>query len=62
VGSVNFLSICTVMLSVAGLCLGKDLPLLRNVGWKIVPVGLVSITASFLLSVVIAEFALSFWI
>lgn len=62
VGSVNFLSICTVMLSVAGLSLGKDLPLLRNIGWKIVPVGLVSITASFLLSVVIAEFALGFWI
>jgi len=61
VASVDFLSIATVMLTLAGLSLGKDLPLLRNIGWKIIPVGLVAITASFLLSAVIAEFALGFW-
>ncbi len=61
VSSVDFLSIATVMLTLAGLSLGKDVPLLRNIGWKIIPVGLVSITASFLLSVVIAEFALGYW-
>ncbi|WP_432178690.1 DUF3100 domain-containing protein [Streptomyces sp. NBC_00063] len=61
VGSVDFLSIATIMLTLAGLSLGKDLPLLRRIGWKIVPVGLVAITASFLLSVVIAEFTLGVW-
>ncbi|WOF22997.1 DUF3100 domain-containing protein [Microbacterium betulae] len=61
VAAVDFLSIATVMLTLAGLSLGKDLPLLRNIGWKIVPVGLVAITASFLLSAVVAEFALGFW-
>lgn len=58
VKTVDFLSIATVMLTLAGLSLGKDIPLLKNIGWKIIPVGLVAITASFLLSTVIAEFAL----
>jgi len=61
VTAVDFLSIATVMLTLAGLSLGKDVPLLKNIGWKIVPVGLVAITASFLLSVLIAEFALGYW-
>jgi hypothetical protein len=59
--SVDFLSIATVMLTLAGLSLGKDIPLLKNIGWKIIPVGLLAITASFLLSTVIAEFALGLW-
>ncbi len=59
--SVDFLSIATVMLTLAGLSLGKDIPLLKNIGWKIIPVGLVAITASFLLATVIAEFALGLW-
>lgn len=58
VGSVNFLSICTVVLTVAGLSLGKDIPLLRRIGWRIVPVGLVAIASSYLFSVVIAQFTL----
>jgi hypothetical protein len=61
VKTVDFLSIATVMLTLAGLSLGKDIPLLRNIGWKIIPVGLLAITASFLLSTVIAEFALGLW-
>ena len=61
VKTVDFLSIATVMLTLAGLSLGKDIPLLKNIGWKIIPVGLVAITASFLLSTMIAEFALGLW-
>lgn len=61
VKTVDFLSIATVMLTLAGLSLGKDIPLLKNIGWKIIPVGLVAVTASFLLSTVIAEFALGLW-
>lgn len=59
--SVEFLALITVMLTIAGLSLGKDLPMLRSIGWKIIPVGIVSITASFLLSAVVAEFALGLW-
>ncbi|GAA3339435.1 DUF3100 domain-containing protein [Curtobacterium pusillum] len=59
--TVDFLSICTVVLTIAGLSLGKDLPKLRSIGWKIVPVGLVAIVTSYLLSVVVAEFALGLW-
>lgn len=61
VASIDVLSIATVMLTLAGLSLGKDLSLLKEIGWKIIPVGLVAITASFLLSTVIAEFALGYW-
>lgn len=61
VSSIDFLSIACVALTFAGLSLGKDLPLLKTVGWKIVPVGLVAITASFVLATLIAEFALGFW-
>jgi hypothetical protein len=59
--SVDFLALITVMLTIAGLSLGKDLPMLKSIGWKIIPVGTVAITASFLLSAVVAEFALGFW-
>lgn len=58
VDSVDFLSICTVVLTVAGLSLGKDIGLLRRIGWRIVPVGLVAIGSSYFFSVVIAQFAL----
>lgn len=61
VNGVDFLAVCTLVLTVAGLSLGKDLPMLRAIGWKIVPVGLVAIAASYLLSVVVAEFALGLW-
>ncbi|MEW5095511.1 DUF3100 domain-containing protein [Clavibacter michiganensis] len=61
VTSIDFLSIACATLTFAGLSLGKDAALLKTVGWRIVPVGLVAITASFLLSAVIAEFALGFW-
>lgn len=61
VSSVDFLTVCTVVLTIAGFTLGKDMPMLRAIGWKIVPVGIVAIASSYLLSVVVAEFALGFW-
>lgn len=48
---MDFLSVRTVVLCIAGLSLGKDLP-----------VGQVAFIASFLLSVLIAEFALGYWV
>ncbi|MFT3862114.1 DUF3100 domain-containing protein [Micropruina sp.] len=59
--SVELLSLITVLLTVAGLGLGKDLPMLRTIGWKIIPVGIVAIGASFVLATVVAEFALGLW-
>ena len=59
--SVPFLSIITGMLTIAGLGIGKDLPLLRGIGWRIIPTGIVAIAASFILATVIAEFALGAW-
>ncbi|WP_129656387.1 DUF3100 domain-containing protein [Rothia halotolerans] len=56
--SVDFLSVITMMLTVAGLSLGKDMPMLRSIGWKIVPVGVVGIAATFVCSTIIAEFVL----
>ena len=54
-------AIITLILTMAGLSLGKDLPMLKTIGWKIIPVGIVAVVASFLCAAVIAEFALGFW-
>jgi MFS family permease len=58
---VDFVSICTLMLSLAGLSLGKDIGLLRQISWKIIPVGLVAILSSYIFSVIVAEFVLGYW-
>ncbi|MFT3889767.1 MAG: DUF3100 domain-containing protein [Arachnia sp.] len=57
--SVDFTTVITVMLAIAGLSMGKDLPMLRQIGWKIIPVGFVVIAATFLASTVIGEFVLA---
>ena len=61
VGSTSLVAIITLILTMAGLSLGKDLPMLKTIGWKIIPVGIVAVVASFLCAAVIAEFALGFW-
>ena len=58
---VDFLSICTVVLTTAGLTVGTKLGLLKGLGWRIIPVGTVSVAASYLLSVCVAELALGLW-
>lgn len=58
--SVNFLSLCTVVLTVAGLALGRDIPALRKVGWQILPVGLVALVISYVASAIIAHYILMF--
>ncbi|MCI1935071.1 MAG: DUF3100 domain-containing protein [Bifidobacteriaceae bacterium] len=60
-GHVLFTSICTIMLSLAGLSLGKDLGMLKQISWKIIPVGLVAILSSYIFSVCVAEFVLGYW-
>ncbi|UYG17315.1 DUF3100 domain-containing protein [Brachybacterium huguangmaarense] len=59
--SADFLAMITVMLTIAGFTLGKDVPMLRKIGWKIIPVGIVAIIASFLPATIVAEFALGMW-
>ncbi len=55
---IEFLPLTTPVLVLAGLGLGKDAPLLRRIGWRIVPVGMVSFAASFIVSAAIADVAL----
>ena len=55
---VDFLSLTTPVLVFAGLGLGKDAPLMRRIGWRIVPVGLISFATTFIASAAIAELAL----
>lgn len=55
---IEFLALTTPVLVLAGLGLGKDAPMLRRIGWRIVPVGLVSFAASFVVSAAIAQLAL----
>ncbi len=59
--TVPFLAVCTLVLTIAGLSLGKDIPALKAIGWKIIPVGIVAIASSYILSVIVAEFALGLW-
>lgn len=55
---IEFLALTTPVLVLAGLGLGKDAPMLRRIGWRIVPVGLVSFAASFIVAAAIAQVAL----
>jgi hypothetical protein len=55
---IEFLPLTTPVLVLAGLGLGKDLPLLSRIGWRIIPVGMVSFAASFLVAAGIAQLAL----
>lgn len=61
VNSVDFIALCTVVLSTAGLSLGKDLPMLKAIGWKIIPVGFVAITSAYLLASTVAQLVLTVW-
>lgn len=55
---IEFLALTTPVLVLAGLGLGKDSAMLRRIGWRIVPVGLVSFAASFVVATAIAQVAL----
>lgn len=55
---IEFLPLTTAVLVLAGLGLGKDSAMLRRIGWRIIPVGLVSFAASFIVAAGIAELAL----
>ncbi|GAA3712825.1 DUF3100 domain-containing protein [Zhihengliuella alba] len=55
---IDFLPMTTPVLVLAGLGLGRDARVLGSVGWRIVPVGLLVLTGTFLGSVLIAQLVL----
>lgn len=56
---IQFAALGTPTLAYAGLSLGKDLPMLRKMSWKIVIVGLAVITGTFLMAAIIAQISLT---
>ena len=58
VGKVDFLALCTVVLSYAGLTIGKDIGMFRKMSWRIIVVALAVYTGTFIFATAIAEFML----
>lgn len=59
VAPINFLPLTTPVLVLAGLGLAKDAKVLRHIGWRVVPVGLLVFAATFVASALIAQLVLS---
>ncbi len=55
-GKLNFLAFTTPVLAMAGFSVAKDLPLFRQLGWRIVVVSLMATAGTFLGATLIAEF------
>lgn len=58
-GVVQFAALGTPTLAYAGLALGKDLPILKRMSWKIVIVALCVITGTFLLATIVSQITLT---
>lgn len=56
---IQFAALGTPTLAYAGLSLGKDLPMLRKMSWKIIIVGLAVITGTFLIAAITAQISLT---
>ncbi|HZS80332.1 MAG TPA: DUF3100 domain-containing protein [Herbaspirillum sp.] len=54
-GQLNFLAFTTPVLALAGFSVAKDLPLFRQLGWRIVVVSLMATAGTFLGATLIAE-------
>ena len=52
---VDFLALCTPILAYAGLSVGKDLPMFKQMSWRIVVVALAVYTGTFVFATFIAE-------
>lgn len=55
INKINFMAIATPILAYAGLSIGKDLKLFKNIGWQMVIVALAVYTGTFLCATVIAQ-------
>ena len=58
VGKVDFLALCTVVLSYAGLTIGKDVGMFKRMSWRIIVVALAVYTGTFVFATLIAQFML----
>ncbi|HWR37893.1 MAG TPA: hypothetical protein VN611_00205 [Patescibacteria group bacterium] len=54
-GKMEFMAIATPILAYAGLAVGKDLPMVKQMSWRIVVVALAVYTGTFVFAVFIAE-------
>jgi hypothetical protein len=55
-GRINFLALATPVISLAGLSIVKDLPVFRNLGWRIVVVSLAANAGTFMGGALVAQF------
>ncbi len=55
-GKLNFMAFTTPVLALAGFSVAKDLPVFRQLGWRIVVVSLTATAGTFLGATLIAEF------
>lgn len=59
-GKINFMAIATTILAYAGLSIGKDLKLFKEISWQMVIVALVVYTGTFVFATSIAQLVLKF--
>ena len=59
-GVIQFAALGTPTLAYAGLALGKDLPMLKKLSWRIVIVGCAVILGTFLLAAIVSQITLTF--
>lgn len=57
---IQFAALGTPTLAYAGLALGKDLPILKKMSWRIIIVGLAVISGTFLLATIVSQILLVF--
>jgi hypothetical protein len=55
---VDLLAVCTPVLAYAGLAIGKDLALFKNISWRIIPVSLAVFSGTFIFAAIIAQITL----
>ena len=55
---VTLLAVCTPILAYAGLAIGKDLALFKNISWRIIPVSLAVFSGTFIFAAIIAQVTL----
>ncbi len=56
--TIQFAALGTPTLAYAGLALGKDLPILKKLSWRIVVVGMCVILGTFLLAAIVSQISL----
>ncbi len=60
VAKVDFLAICTVVLTYAGLTIGKDLGMFKKMSWRIIIVALAVYTGTFVCATCVSQIVLHF--